>query len=113
MAKKPAPASKSRPAPKSPASKPRGGGGREVEVRPDSPALAGPKLARRVGFGEIIGQDRALSLLRASIASNRIHHAWIFDGPPGIGKFTAALAFAGAILDPTTAPGLGEAGRAV
>jgi DNA polymerase-3 subunit delta' len=80
-------------------------GGREVEVRPDAPALAVPKLARRVSFGDLLGQDRALAALRASLASGRIHHAWIFDGPPGIGKFSTALAFAGALLAPTTGPG--------
>jgi len=40
--------------------------------------------------------------LEAAIASGRIHHAWVFSGPMGIGKRTAAEAFAAAILDPTT-----------
>lgn len=38
--------------------------------------------------------------------SGRIHHAWIFHGPRGVGKFTAALAFASVILDPTSGPNL-------
>jgi DNA polymerase-3 subunit delta' len=59
-----------------------------------------------VPLGSIIGQDRALSTLRAAASADRIHHAWIFDGPAGVGKFTAALAFAALILDPTTAPDL-------
>jgi DNA polymerase III subunit delta' len=77
-----------------------------VEVRPDSPPGGGP-AARRVTFGEIIGQARAVQNLRSCIQSGRVHHAWIFHGPPGVGKFTTALAFAGVILDPTSAPGLG------
>ncbi len=44
--------------------------------------------------------------LEAAIASGRIHHAWIFSGPMGVGKRTAAEAFAAAILDPTTQPDL-------
>lgn len=63
-----------------------------------------------VALGSILGQDHALHILRSAIAADRIHHAWIFHGPKGVGKFTAALAFAAMIMDPTTAPGLtGEA----
>lgn len=47
-----------------------------------------------------------MGALRASIKSGRIHHAWIFHGPVGTGKFTTALAFAAIILDPSTGPGL-------
>ena len=57
-------------------------------------------------LGDILGQGQALAALRASMASGRVHHAWIFHGPAGVGKFTTAVAFAGALLDPTTAPGL-------
>ena len=59
----------------------------------------------------IIGQQRATGLLRHAIESGRIHHAWVFHGPAGVGKFTTALAFAALLL----APGKGgeaEAGRA-
>lgn len=59
-----------------------------------------------VPLDAIIGQDRALSTLRAAASANRIHHAWIFDGPAGVGKFTTALAFAALVLDQTTAPDL-------
>jgi DNA polymerase-3 subunit delta' len=55
---------------------------------------------------EIIGQERAVGILRAAISSGRVHHAWILSGPPGVGKFTTALAFAAVLLDPTTAPDL-------
>ncbi|MEZ6318769.1 MAG: AAA family ATPase [Phycisphaerales bacterium] len=55
-------------------------------------------------LGSIIGQDRAVGVVRASIASGRLHHAWIFHGPAGVGKFTTALAFAAVILDPTSEP---------
>lgn len=61
------------------------------------------------GIDDILGQEHAVGLLDAAIASERLHHAWLFHGPEGVGKFTTALAFAGLILDPTTAPDL--AGR--
>jgi DNA polymerase-3 subunit delta' len=48
----------------------------------------------------ILGQDRALRTLRASLELDRVHHAWIFHGPAGVGKHTAAVAFAHALLDP-------------
>ncbi len=37
-----------------------------------------------------------------AIASGRVHHAWIFHGPKGVGKFTSALTFASLLLDAST-----------
>ncbi|MCK4871546.1 MAG: AAA family ATPase [Phycisphaerales bacterium] len=51
-------------------------------------------------MGRILGQDRAIATLRASLASDRVHHAWIFHGPKGVGKHTTAEAFARVLLDP-------------
>jgi DNA polymerase-3 subunit delta' len=48
----------------------------------------------------ILGQSRAIDALRQALASARLHHAWIFSGPAGVGKFTTAIAFAKRILDP-------------
>lgn len=60
---------------------------------------------------DILGQPRALETLRSALASGKVHHAWVFAGPPGVGKFTTALAFASMLLDPTLAPNLaGELG---
>ena len=53
-------------------------------------------------FDDVLGQDHAIGLLNDAMASGRIHHAWIFHGPQGVGKFTTAMAFASALLDPTT-----------
>lgn len=44
-----------------------------------------------------MGQPAALAPLRSSIASGRPHHAYLFDGPEGVGKRTTALAFAAAV----------------
>lgn len=99
MAKKPAKA------PASPASKPaRSKAPRQTDVRPD--AADSLPLPPRFTFDDIIGHERPMALLRSAITSGRLHHAWIFHGPRGVGKLSAALAFAAAILDPTTAPGL-------
>ena len=61
---------------------------------------------RAPSLNDLLGQDRAIGALRSAVASGRIHHAWIFSGPAGVGKFTAAHAFGAMLLDPTTAPNL-------
>lgn len=55
---------------------------------------------------DILGQDRAIGIVRQAIDSGRLHHAWIFHGPAGVGKRTTAEALAALMLDPTTAPNL-------
>ena len=60
-----------------------------------------------IGMGNVLGQARGMDILGHSMQSNRVHHAWIFHGPEGVGKFTAAVAWAATILDPTSAPDLG------
>jgi DNA polymerase-3 subunit delta' len=54
----------------------------------------------------ILGQDRAVGVLREALASGRLHHAWIFSGPRGVGKFTTAKEFAKILLDPDAGPNL-------
>ena len=53
-------------------------------------------------FGEILGQERAIEQIERALEAGRMHHAWIFHGPRGVGKFTAALAMAALALDETT-----------
>jgi len=55
---------------------------------------------------QLLGQSHAKRTLQTAMHSGRIHHAWIFHGPAGVGKFTAAIAFAATLLDPTTSPDL-------
>lgn len=59
-----------------------------------------------IPLDRVIGQERAVGQLTNAMASGRLHHAWIFHGPEGVGKFTGALAWGAMLLDPTTAPGL-------
>lgn len=48
-------------------------------------------------FDEIIGQPRAVAVLRSAIRRGRVAHAYLFHGPEGLGKSSAALAFAQAL----------------
>lgn len=54
----------------------------------------------------VVGHSRAKEILQSSMQSGRVHHAWIFHGPTGVGKLTTAVAFAATLLDPTTSAGL-------
>jgi len=72
----------------------------ETELKPEARPDAGLPQACAVPFASVLGQDGAIQVLQNALASKRVHHAWIFHGPRGVGKFTAALAFAGSLLDP-------------
>ncbi len=45
-------------------------------------------------FSEVIAQDRALTPLRSALRRGALHHAYLFGGPEGVGKATAALLLA-------------------
>jgi DNA polymerase III subunit delta' len=49
---------------------------------------------------KLLGQSKSLDMLAGSLRSGRFHHGWIFSGPRGVGKFTAALHVARILLDP-------------
>ncbi len=48
-------------------------------------------------FSDIIGQEKAIKVLRSAIEKNRVSHSYIFFGPEGVGKRTTALLFAQAL----------------
>ncbi|MBM4260015.1 MAG: DNA polymerase III subunit delta' [Deltaproteobacteria bacterium] len=50
-----------------------------------------------MSFAEIIGQPKPLAILRSALANGRLHHAYLFLGPEGVGKRAIALALAKAI----------------
>ena len=50
-----------------------------------------------MGFSEIIGQQRSLEILRSALGNGRLHHAYLFVGPEGVGKRTLAVALAKAL----------------
>lgn len=45
-------------------------------------------------FDEVVGQDHISITLRNAIKNNRIHHAYLFTGPRGVGKTTTARIYA-------------------
>jgi DNA polymerase-3 subunit delta' len=49
------------------------------------------------GFDSILGQQRIVDSLRAAVAAGRVHHAYLFEGPAGVGKASLARAFAMAL----------------
>jgi DNA polymerase III subunit delta' len=76
---------------------PLGASGEGVAEAPPPPAR-GPQ--RPASLADVVGHERAKGLLSEAISRGRVHHAWIFHGPMGVGKFTAALAFAAELLTP-------------
>ncbi len=51
-------------------------------------------------FAEILGQAEALRQLKSAIESGRLAHAYLFEGPRGVGKSLAARALARMLLCP-------------
>src|SRR3972149_10929022 len=47
-----------------------------------------------MSFAEITGQDRAINILKRSIANDHIAHSYLFHGPDGAGKKCVAISFA-------------------
>ena len=48
-------------------------------------------------FDRIIGHSRQKDFLRRTLANNRLAHAYLFEGPEGVGKRLTALALARAV----------------
>ena len=61
------------------------------------PSLALYRRYRPETFAEVIGQDHVTEPLRAALANNRVHHAYLFSGPRGCGKTTSARILARAL----------------
>src|SRR5206468_9333418 len=51
-----------------------------------------------VSLSQLLGQDEVSAFLKGVVAGGRFANAYLFHGPPGVGKCTAALAFARAML---------------
>lgn len=50
-----------------------------------------------MSFGEVVGQERAVALLRRAVENDKVAHAYIFHGPQGVGKRLAAVTLAKAL----------------
>ena len=51
-----------------------------------------------MGFSHLLGQPGATETIKRALLGNRVHHAYIFAGPPGVGKAQMAAAFAQALV---------------
>ncbi len=49
---------------------------------------------------DVQGQPRAVDALRAALSKQQVHHAWLFQGPEGVGKELTAAGFAQALVCP-------------
>ena len=47
---------------------------------------------------KIVGQQAAVTTIQNALEHERNHHAWIFQGPAGVGKFAVAQEFARALI---------------
>ena len=90
------------------------GPGMSRPVAPSGVAVY-PALMPAVPLSQLLGQSEASAFLRGVVAGGRYANAYLFHGPAGVGKGTAALAFARAILcdrapgAASAAPGLFDA----
>jgi DNA polymerase-3 subunit delta' len=58
-------------------------------------------------FDDLVGQEHIIDILKGAVAASRtgsesqeMTHAWVFTGPPGSGRSSAAVAFAQALVCP-------------
>jgi DNA polymerase-3 subunit delta' len=58
-------------------------------------------------FDVLVGQEHIIDILKGAVAASRtgldsqeMTHAWVFTGPPGSGRSSAAVAFAQALICP-------------
>jgi DNA polymerase-3 subunit delta' len=63
-------------------------------------------------FDDLVDQEHIIEILQGAIASSRtgedsqeMTHAWVFTGPPGSGRSSAAVAFAQALICPNNGCG--------
>ena len=61
----------------------------------------------------VVGHDEAVAMLKEAVASGRVTHAWLFTGPPGIGKLHTARVFAAALNCPAGGDGTCETCRRI
>ena len=64
---------------------------------------------RPKAFEEVVGQEHITRTLDNAINNNRIHHAYLFTGPRGVGKTTTARIYAKQVIE----KGLKEEGNDV
>jgi len=63
-------------------------------------------------FDDLVGQEHIIEILQGAVAASRtgeesqeMTHAWVFTGPPGSGRSSAAVAFAQVLICPNNGCG--------
>ena len=64
-------------------------------------------------FARILGHERQKDILRRALAGGRLAHAYLFEGPEGVGKRLMALALVRAVFCPEGGCGVCAACRKV
>jgi DNA polymerase-3 subunit delta' len=64
-------------------------------------------------WDEVVGHGEAVAVLREAVRSDRVIHAWLFTGPPGVGKVHLARVFAAALNCPAGGDGTCDVCRRV
>jgi DNA polymerase-3 subunit gamma/tau len=80
-----------------------------MTAEPDSTYQAFARKWRPQRFEDVVGQEGTTRTLQNAIKAGRIHHAYLFTGPRGVGKTTIARIFAKAlncdsVSEPTPQP---------
>lgn len=63
----------------------------------DNTFLVTARKYRPQTFADVVGQNHITRTLKNAITQNRVHHAYLFNGPRGVGKTTTARIFARAL----------------
>lgn len=64
-------------------------------------------------WDQVVGHAEEVAALREAVDSNRVIHAWLFVGPPGVGKLHVARVFAAALNCPAGGDGTCDSCRRV
>lgn len=64
-------------------------------------------------MNDLVGHDGVIAEFLTAMRGPRMHHAWLFVGPEGVGKATAAMALAKRLLCEASDPDLSQQGLAV
>jgi DNA polymerase III subunit delta' len=78
-----------------------------------SPRPAGPPPPAGSVWELVVGHDEQVTALREAVAGDRVTHAWLFTGPPGIGKLHTARVFAAGLNCPSGGDGTCETCRRI
>lgn len=75
-----------------------GHGGRTVTLAPGVAHELPHRESVSSLLSSVLAQETAVSTLKRALAAGRVHHAYLFDGPEGVGKERGALGLAQALV---------------